>query len=48
MMNNGAFKDIDVCLMLHPSNQNRHYESFFALQDVKVEYHGKPSHAGGI
>ncbi|KAI7853714.1 hypothetical protein BDC45DRAFT_509946 [Circinella umbellata] len=47
MMNNGAFKDIDVCLMLHPSNQNRHYESFFALQDVKVEYHGKPSHAGG-
>ncbi|KAI9277259.1 hypothetical protein BDA99DRAFT_532331 [Phascolomyces articulosus] len=47
MMNNGGLKDIDVCLMLHPSNQNRHYESFFALQDVKVEYHGTPAHAGG-
>ncbi|KAI9468686.1 hypothetical protein BDB00DRAFT_966707 [Zychaea mexicana] len=47
MMNHGAFKDIDVCLMLHPANAHANYVSFSALQDVKVEYRGKPAHAGG-
>ncbi|KAI8139674.1 hypothetical protein BJV82DRAFT_625678 [Fennellomyces sp. T-0311] len=48
MLNHGAFRDdVDVCLMLHPSNGHANYVSLSALQDVHVEYRGKPAHAGG-
>ncbi|KAI7851288.1 hypothetical protein BDC45DRAFT_559516 [Circinella umbellata] len=43
-----AFQDhVDVCSMLHPNHGNMTYWSGTAIQDVKVEFIGKPSHAGG-
>ncbi|ORY96144.1 hypothetical protein BCR43DRAFT_524292 [Syncephalastrum racemosum] len=47
MLKNGAFRDqVDVCMMLHPTNGNSQYWPATAVQDVRVEFHGKPSHAG--
>ncbi|KAI9489346.1 hypothetical protein BDB00DRAFT_876436 [Zychaea mexicana] len=43
-----AFQDhVDVCSMLHPGPSNMTYWAATAIQDVKVEFRGKPSHAGG-
>ena len=45
MLNNGAFKDVDVCMMLHGANADVVYPAFLALDTVEVEYFGKASHA---
>ncbi|KAI8370030.1 hypothetical protein EDC96DRAFT_440297 [Choanephora cucurbitarum] len=43
-----AFQDnVDVCMMLHPTSYDHQYASFIAVNDVKVEFFGKASHAAG-
>ncbi len=41
----GAFADVDVALMVHPSSETRIYYSSLAAQVVEIEFRGKPSHA---
>ncbi|KAF9423767.1 hypothetical protein BGZ76_003614 [Entomortierella beljakovae] len=45
MLNKGAFKDVDVCMMLHGANADVIYTNFLALDTVEVEFFGKASHA---
>ncbi|KAI8099281.1 uncharacterized protein BX664DRAFT_320915 [Halteromyces radiatus] len=46
LVNKRAFQDnVDVCLMLHPSAVGAPYAQMIAVQDVKVEFFGKPTHA---
>lgn len=45
MMNNGAFKGTDICMMLHGANADVVYPAFLALDTVEVEFFGKASHA---
>ncbi|KAI9310699.1 hypothetical protein BX666DRAFT_1869210 [Dichotomocladium elegans] len=41
-----AFQDnVDVCLMLHPTNIDAERGALIAVHDVRVEFFGKPSHA---
>ncbi|CAG8446234.1 5650_t:CDS:10 [Ambispora gerdemannii] len=41
----GAYDDVDICLMIHPSNQDNIGAAFLALVDVDIEYFGRASHA---
>ncbi|XP_007533598.1 xaa-Arg dipeptidase [Erinaceus europaeus] len=41
----GAFKDLDVVFMAHPSQENAAYLPDVAEHDVTVKYYGKASHA---
>ncbi|KAF9922522.1 hypothetical protein FBU30_007343 [Linnemannia zychae] len=45
MLDNGAFKDVDVCMMLHGANTDVIYPAFLALDTCEVEYFGKATHA---
>lgn len=46
MVREGLFKDVDVALAWHPSDENRaDTKSTQALVDFVVEFHGKASHA---
>jgi metal-dependent amidase/aminoacylase/carboxypeptidase family protein len=45
LINAGAFKDVDICIMAHPGPENIVYGSWLALQTLKIEYFGKSSHA---
>ncbi|KAG0007056.1 hypothetical protein BGZ65_010258 [Modicella reniformis] len=45
MINQGAFKDVDICMLLHGANLDVIYPTYLALQSVEVEYFGKASHA---
>lgn len=45
MINAGAFKDVDICIMAHPGPENVVFGSWLALQSMKIEYFGKSSHA---
>lgn len=45
MFNRGAFKGVDVCMMLHGTNKDLVYLGVLAMDSVKVEYFGKASHA---
>ncbi|KAK3844048.1 MAG: hypothetical protein J3R72DRAFT_439659 [Linnemannia gamsii] len=45
MLEKGAFKDVDVCMMLHGANGDVVYPAFLALDTVTVEFFGKASHA---
>ncbi|KAI8599488.1 hypothetical protein EDD21DRAFT_379703 [Dissophora ornata] len=45
MLNNGAFKDVDICMMLHGANADVVFPAFLALDTVYVEFFGKASHA---
>ncbi|KAI8144462.1 hypothetical protein BJV82DRAFT_513192 [Fennellomyces sp. T-0311] len=48
MAKKNAFQDhADVCMMLHPCSSNITYWAASAIQDIKVVFRGKPSHAGG-
>ncbi|RCH94598.1 hypothetical protein CU098_010623, partial [Rhizopus stolonifer] len=41
-----AFQDnVDVCMMLHPSAEDANYAKMIAINDIHVEFFGKPSHA---
>ncbi|KAI8609180.1 amidohydrolase [Chytriomyces sp. MP71] len=41
----GAFKDIDLAMMVHPGNVNVTYAKYLALSQVLVDFHGKAAHA---
>ncbi|KPP79285.1 peptidase M20 domain-containing protein 2-like [Scleropages formosus] len=43
----GAFEELDVVLMAHPSKEDAPYLPDVAVIDVTVKYHGKASHASG-
>ncbi|KAF0445459.1 amidohydrolase [Gigaspora margarita] len=43
----GAYKDVDVSLMLHPHVHNGAFGNFLALNSTEVEYFGKSAHASG-
>ncbi|KAG0316716.1 hypothetical protein BGZ97_006434 [Linnemannia gamsii] len=45
MLDHGAFKAVDVCMMLHGANADVVYPAFLALDTVEVEFFGKASHA---
>lgn len=45
MFDQGAFKNVDVCMMLHGANADVVYPAFLALDNVEVEFFGKASHA---
>ncbi|KAK3828532.1 MAG: hypothetical protein J3Q66DRAFT_376559 [Benniella sp.] len=45
MFDHGAFKNVDVCMMLHGANADVVYPAFLALDNVEVEFFGKASHA---
>ncbi|KAF7732808.1 hypothetical protein EC973_000083 [Apophysomyces ossiformis] len=46
MVNKRAFQDnVDVCMMLHPTSFDAQYGPMIAINDVRVEFFGKPSHA---
>ncbi|XP_066850642.1 xaa-Arg dipeptidase [Anser cygnoides] len=45
LINAGAFDDLDVVFMAHPSQENAAYLPDVAEHDVTVKYYGKASHA---
>lgn len=45
LIERGAFDDIDVALMVHPTPFNAVYISWLALHEIKVTYNGKSAHA---
>lgn len=45
MINNGCFKDIDFCMMVHPCTADVLKPSLLSEQDVIVTYKGHASHA---
>ncbi|KAI8916068.1 hypothetical protein EDD86DRAFT_244024 [Gorgonomyces haynaldii] len=45
MAQRGAFMDIDVCLMGHPSSIHASMPQFIAMEAMRVEYFGKTAHA---
>lgn len=48
MMKGGAFTDVDVVLMVHPSALNDIAPPFLAVGKVRVRFQGKASHAAGF
>ncbi|KAI9288199.1 hypothetical protein BC943DRAFT_186110 [Umbelopsis sp. AD052] len=50
MLDAGLFEQVDVCMMAHPSNGSKQFgrTPTIARQSIKVEYFGKPAHAGGM
>ncbi|KAJ3241796.1 hypothetical protein HDU81_010440 [Chytriomyces hyalinus] len=44
-INAGAFKGVDVAMMVHPGNVNVTWAKYLALSQVLVSYHGKSAHA---
>ncbi|CAG8556701.1 12246_t:CDS:2 [Racocetra persica] len=44
----GAYEEVDVSLMVHPSPLNGGFIPFLAIHHVDVEYFGKAAHASGI
>jgi len=47
MIDAGLFKDVDVAMMFHPSCNTMVGRGSLAITEVKIEFHGKPSHASG-
>lgn len=48
MCNKEVFKkNVDVCMMIHPSALDTVYHHMLAVDHVSVEFFGKPSHAAG-
>jgi amidohydrolase len=45
MAKNGVFDDYDYAIMMHIFNDNSTYSKFLSLDGIKVEFHGKTSHA---
>ncbi|KAH9975727.1 hypothetical protein BGW80DRAFT_1168819 [Lactifluus volemus] len=49
LLDRGAYKDMDICIMCHPvagDTQEVGFVSSLALQSLTVEYFGQPAHAG--
>lgn len=53
LIENGAYKDVDACLMMHPTAQNHYpenvlgdaYDRTLAISGFKVTFRGKAAHA---
>ncbi|XP_047673956.1 peptidase M20 domain-containing protein 2-like isoform X2 [Tachysurus fulvidraco] len=45
LLREGAFKDLDVVLMAHPTQKNATYLPSMAMHSLLVKYHGRASHA---
>lgn len=43
----GLFEGVDAAIMFHPSTNTTIGRGSLAITEVKVEFHGKPSHASG-
>ncbi|HDN81319.1 MAG TPA: M20 family peptidase [Methanomicrobia archaeon] len=41
----GVFRDIDVVMMIHPSDRTLIKERFLAIRELRFKFYGKPSHA---
>ncbi|KAH8549957.1 hypothetical protein BGW37DRAFT_499560 [Umbelopsis sp. PMI_123] len=50
MIDAGLFQQADVCMMAHPGSGTNQFSRspLIARHSVKVEYFGKPAHAGGM
>jgi amidohydrolase len=47
MVRAGAFKDIDVAMIVHPNTRNMSTEDALACSTLEVEFFGRPAHAAG-
>jgi len=47
MVKAGAFKEIDVAMIVHPNARNMSTEEALACSSLEVEFFGRPSHAAG-
>jgi amidohydrolase len=47
MVKAGAFKEIDVAMLVHPNTRNIPNEEFLACSTLEVEFFGRPAHAAG-
>jgi len=48
LLENGVFDDIDVAMMVHPSNETRFQAKSLAAQVWEFEFLGKPAHAAAM
>ena len=48
LIDNGAFEDVDIAMMVHPSPTSIITPGFLALKQLSVTYTGKASHAGAF
>jgi amidohydrolase len=47
MVKSGAFKEIDVAMIVHPNTRNMPTEEALACRSLEVEFFGQPAHAAG-
>jgi amidohydrolase len=47
MVKAGAFKEIDVAMIVHPNTRNMPTEEALACRSLEVEFFGQPAHAAG-
>lgn len=47
MIDAGLFEEVDVAMMFHPAGHTMVGRGSLAISEVKIEFHGKPSHASG-
>jgi amidohydrolase len=47
MIDAGLFEGVDAAIMFHPSTNTMVGRGSLAITEVKIEFHGKPSHASG-
>ena len=47
MVKAGAFKEIDVAMIVHPDTRNMSTEDALACSSLEVEFFGRPAHAAG-
>jgi len=47
MIDAGLFEGVDAAIMFHPSANTTIGRGSLAITEVKIEFHGKPSHASG-
>lgn len=47
MIEAGLFEEVDVAMMFHPACNTMVGRGSLAITEVKIEFHGKPSHASG-
>lgn len=45
LVEKGIFKEVDVAMMVHPSNENRVYSTSLAIEAIKFIFHGQTAHA---
>ena len=45
MINNGCFKDLDMCMIVHPATEDGLKRVCLAIERFKVTYNGHSAHA---